>query len=441
MKKIIISILVISVLVVLGIPFISGIIAEKIVKANILQINQIAEDTGKEITIAIQSYDRGIFSSTMEWRLSFGNLKRFYGMDDLLFIDNAKHGFTNVVSKTSLKKNQWFNTFVNEKLDGNNPLDITTTYKFSGEIDSQIDLKPFTFIQASETINIKPGHFKLFMEKGIKRIESDLVWSGCDVPGKITAQEVSLRSRMEKISTYVWDGKIAMGINKVCVEEGDEKFEHTNIMLETNMDYQPSENIVSIGMGYGADSFDIGQGLIEDVRIKINFNNIAATGYEAFMEQYGEVVQDVLKDIDESQDDPEKIKATFQSQLSDIGFSMIGVYEKLLKKDLELKISEVTAQLPIGKIQGKALLRLKKDMTMAQLLSIMMNPAAVLDIFSLTSNLKIPFELIGDNPSFLSPLYPGMKTGFFVRDGNILMHTSETKNGKLYLNKKEVILN
>ncbi len=178
MKKVIISILFISVLVVLGIPFLNGIIAEQIVKANVLQINQMYEDTGNDITIAIQSYDRGIFSSTMEWKLSFGNFKRFYNIDDLLLSDKAKHGYTNVISKTNLERNQWFNTFVNEKLDGNNPLEITTTYKYSEDVESKIELKPFTFIQESETINIKAGRLRLSMDKGIKHINSDLICAG-----------------------------------------------------------------------------------------------------------------------------------------------------------------------------------------------------------------------------------------------------------------------
>ncbi len=444
MKKLGIGILIIVLFGFIGIPYINGYMVEKIVRDSFSNINQMYEETGNDISIEVQFYDRGFFSSQMEWKINFGSFSKFYKVDEIVLFDTAKHGYTNVKSKTSLEKNQWFNTFVNEKLDGTNPVEITTIYKFSGDIESNINLNAFLFEQDTETIEIKPGQLKISMDKGIKHIGTDLTWEGCSVPGKMVAEEVSLHSRLEKISTYIWNGEMKANLGKIVAENTintKETFELTKVMFETHMDYQESENNISMGIRYGADSFDTGKGPIKDVYMNVGIKNIDAQGYEAFMVQYLQLVQAMIKEIENSKDNPDKVRTAMQNRMAELGLPTIGIYEKLLKKDLEFQISELKATLPLGDIKGQLSLKLKKDMTMAQFLPIMMNPAVVLNIFSLTSNLNIPFDLIGENPRFLSPLYPGMKTGLFIKDGKNLVHSSKTKDGKLYLNNKEVILN
>ncbi len=80
-------------------------------------------------------------------------------------------------------------------------------------------------------------------------------------------------------------------------------------------------------------------------------------------------------------------------------------------------------------------------MTLTRFISIMMQPAAVLDVFLLKSDISLPCELVGDNPWLRTPIYSGMQTGFFIKDKDNLIHTAETKAGKLFLNEKEVLLN
>jgi hypothetical protein len=116
------------------------------------------------------------------------------------------------------------------------------------------------------------------------------------------------------------------------------------------------------------------------------------------------------------------------------------VYEKLLKQGLELQISDLKAQLSQGQIKGNMTLGLRKDMTLAQFFPIIVQPGLALDIFSLKSDLILPYELIADKKNLLHPIFPGMQTGFFVKKGNNLIHSAETRNGKLFLNGQEVEL-
>jgi hypothetical protein len=79
-------------------------------------------------------------------------------------------------------------------------------------------------------------------------------------------------------------------------------------------------------------------------------------------------------------------------------------------------------------------------MTLAGFIPIVMNPYLALDIFSLESKLSLPARMAGNNPDLISPIYPGMQTGFFLQTGDRLTHEAQTRDGRLFLNQKEVEL-
>jgi hypothetical protein len=119
---------------------------------------------------------------------------------------------------------------------------------------------------------------------------------------------------------------------------------------------------------------------------------------------------------------------------------MMAVYEKLLKAGLELQVADLAIKLPEGDITGGVTLRLLKDMTFMQFAPIVDQPELLFDIFYLKSDLSLPVGLVGDNPKLLTPVFPGMRTGLFVKSGNNLVHTAETTDGKLIVNSEEVVL-
>ena len=159
------------------------------------------------------------------------------------------------------------------------------------------------------------------------------------------------------------------------------------------------------------------------------------------MQLYTEMANTILQEITAAEDDPEKMKTVFQEQMGRTQFQMMTAYESLLKKGLEFQISDLHAQLPSGEVKGDAVLSLNKDMTFAQFIPLVHQPELVVDVFSLKSDVSLPAELVGDNPDLLSPIYPGMQTGLFVKNGENLTHKAETRDSKLYLNGLEVEFN
>ncbi|RLC23473.1 MAG: hypothetical protein DRH93_07215 [Deltaproteobacteria bacterium] len=441
MKKVIIIIGLIIIVAGVGTPFVNGLVMERIVKQSFGDINQMSVDAGSDFSIEINQYNRNFSSSQIVWKIKSDALKSLYGVEEIVFVDHVDHGITGIVSTTSLEENKWFKAFVNKKLNGKNPLKIKTEYKLSGNIDSTISLDAFSFKDGSDVIEMMPGTLLIKFDKGLKNILSEMIWEGCSVSQKLRVDQLSFDSKIKKISTYIWEGNLAFKIKNIKVDDEKEQIDITNLMCGYALDYNKADSSLSVEMEYGIDNFKTRLDTINDAFARIRLNRIDAQGYENFMKTYSQLINDIMDDIAASRHDPDIIKKTIEKKMASIGLQMVGVYEKFLKQGFEIQISDVRAQLPQGKIKGDITLALKKDMTMTQFIPILIQPSAALDIFLLKSCVSLPYELAGDNQWLLTPVYPGMQTGLFIKDGDHLIHKAETSDGKLILNGKEMLLN
>ncbi len=441
MKKIILAVVVLLIIAGSCTPFFSGLLIEQIVKRTVGDVNQMYADTGSDMSVEIVTYDRDFYSSRVEWKIKFGALKAFYGIEEMVFLDQAHHGFYGVVSTTSLEKNKWFKNIVNNKLNGENPLEIKTEYKYSGDIESNIVMDGFSFRQGDDTFEMMPGQVFIKLDKGIKNIISQMRWGGCNVPEKFKIAGLSYDSKMERISKLIWDGNISFAIEHLTARDNSDNFELFDAKCDYTMDYNAEEQSLSFKMGYGAGNIKFVNNDIKDAFVQLNINRIDARGYEELVRLYSQMMNNVVRDIVRTKENPDAIKEAVEQHMGTIWIQMLGLYEKLLKKGFEIQIADLKAELPQGNIKGDFTLSLKKDMTMAQFIPIMMQPSVALDIFSLKSELIFPYQLIGDNQILLSPVYQGMQTGLFIKDKENARHTAQTREGKLFLNQKEVLLN
>jgi len=441
MKKIIVGVVLLLVVAGVCVPIVNGFIMEKVVRQFQNDLNEMYVETGSGVTIEIIKYDRNFFSSEIEWSIKLGSLQSMYGVDEIILVDQVDHGFTGVVTKTSLEKNQWFVDLLNDKLGGKNPLNITTAYKLSGEIESIIDIDAFSFQVKEETVNFRPGRVVTECGKGLTHLLSEATWEGLAVPDKAGMEGVSLIYDLDKISTYIWDGKISYTIDTIKIDDQGENFELVDFKGEYTLDFDRGKNILSTGGEVKIDNLVAGNKVVKDTFFRLDANNIDAQGYEEFMKLYAQAAYSVMDGMIAAKEDPEKINKVLGEQITTIGFQMMVAAEKILKKGLEFKISDLHAQLDEGRIAGNMELKLNQDVAFIQLATIATQPNLAFDILSLQSDLSFPAKLVGDNTMLVSPVYQGMQTGLFVEDGERLVHRAQTKNGKLFLNGKEVIFN
>ncbi len=440
MKKAIIGVLLLLIIAGVGAPFVSGLMMEKVVKRSFSDLNKMYADAGYDVTVEVVKYDRKYASSEIEWKVNLGSLKAVYGIDEIIFIDRADHQYTGVVTRTSLEKNKWFTDFVSNKLNGKNPLAIVTEYKLSGDIHSAIALEAFSLPVRGEMVEIKTGKADFSFDKDLVNFTSEASWQGFSVADKLKVDGVSAASSLEKISTYIWDGEFSFGVERAKITGRVEQFELVNFKGDYSLDVDKEENTVSVVASFGADHVLADHDKVDDAFVRIGVVNLDIPGFEDFMKLYAKMTNNILKDINAAGNDPEILKKILKQQVVRSQFQMLTAYEGLMKQGLEIQISDLHAVLPQGEVKGDAALSLNKDMTFAQFVPLQQQPELLLDIFSLHSDVSFPAELVGDNPVLLEPIYPGMKTGLFVRDGENLVHKAETQDGKLYLNGQEVSL-
>ncbi|MBI9092137.1 MAG: DUF945 family protein [Desulfobacterium sp.] len=441
MKKMGIALVFIILIAGVGSPIFSGIMMERVVNNSVEEINEMYAETGSDIALEIIRYDRSLFSSEIEWRINLGSMTTFYSTKDLVLVDRADHGFLGVTSKTSLENNRWFTDWVEDKLSGDNPLEIETRYKVLGNITTTLTLKAFSITEDDDVINILPAQMAFETGMDLQNIAVHGRWDGLSVPEKLNIDGIAIESKLDKISTYIWQGDTSISVNQATVTDKRNPVAFSDFKCTYNMDYDKAENAVSLGMEYGIAGIKTQEDELLDGFVRLGINRIDAQGYEAFMKLYSTEMNNIMKTIAGSQQTPDEMNEMMEAEMLRIGPRLIGPAEKLLKKGLEIEITGLKAQLPQGKIKGDLSLSLKQDMTMAQFIPIAMQPGAALDILSLKSAITLPSELTGDNPQLLAPVYPGMQTGLFIKQGDNLVHRAETRDGKLFINEKEFLFN
>lgn len=441
MKKLIIGVVVILGIAALAVPFGCGLVMERIVRETLSNLNALYANSGHDISAEIVRYDRGYSSSEIEWKIKFGRMKALYGgVDEVVFVDRAEHGISGIVARTSLEKNSWYTDFVNGKLAGKDPLHITTKYNFAGGVEATIAMDAFVIQAEQESFAVKPGRVALASDNQFKKFTSEASWEGLAVAEKLVVDGVSLKSDLTMISPYIWDGKVLMAVQKTAAKEGGEQFDLTNLKVDYLLKYDKDRNKLSASAEYGVDSLAFGMEKIDKAFARIAINGVDGKGYEEFMKMYTALMSDVLGDIVAAKDDPEKMQQIIDKKMAVIGFQMVAAGEKLLTQGLEFQVSDLRVQVPEGDIKADVVISLKKDMTFAQFIPVINQPALALEIFSLKSMVSLPEKLVGDVPMLFAPVYPGMQTGLFVKDGLNILHKAETRDGKLFLNDKEVVL-
>jgi uncharacterized protein YdgA (DUF945 family) len=441
MKKIVVGVIAVLGIAALAVPFGCGLVMERMVRETLGNFNTMYAASGQDISAEIVRYDRGYSSSEIEWKIKFGRMKAIYGVDEVVFVERAEHGLHGIVSNTSLEKNSWYTAFVSSRLAGQDPLHITTKFKFNGEAEATVALDAFVFQAERDLMAVRAGKIILASDQAFKKFVTDASWEGMEVAGKFGLGGTSLQSELTMISPYIWEGKVSMAVQKAEATEGNERFDLTNLKLDYLLKHDKDRNTLSASAEYGVDSLNIGAEKLEKVFARIGISGVDGKGYEEFMKLYTATMATLLGDIVAAKDDPGKMNQIIERRMAVSGIQIVAAGEKLLTEGLELRISDLHVQVPEGEIKGEVLLGLKKDMTFAQFIPVVNQPSLALEIFTLKSALSLPEKLAGDDAAILfSPVYPGMQGGLFVKDGVNIRHTAETRDGKLYLNDEEVVL-
>ena len=440
MKKIIVVVLALLVVIVGVIPLASGFILERTVHKTAEDLNLIYANSALGYSVEIVSYDRGYLTSDFEWKINMRALKNVCGIESVLLKEHARHGYSGVVSTTSLEENAWFNSFVNDKLQGRDPFHIQTVFSLFGGIESTVALDAFSVVVEGEEFNVKQGEIVIAADRMLKNFVSSGNWQGVAVGEKISVGEISMASNLEMISEFIWDGDVVFDVKNLSAMDKDAEFDLVDMKVQYLLEADKDANTMGGDVLFSVDSLQVKDKKVDDASVRFVVKGIHLDEYEEFMKSYSQMISKIISDIKPNDKGNKKNDEIMKQEMAKIGFQIMGGYEKLLKEGLEVRISDLKFKLSDGEVKGDITLRLLKEMTFMQFAPIIYEPQLLLDIFHIKSDFSMPVKLVGENPKLLTPVHPGMQTGLFIKDGDNLVHSAETKGGKLFLNGKEVVL-
>jgi uncharacterized protein YdgA (DUF945 family) len=439
MRKIVAALTLILVLVAF-IPFINGLLMETTIRRAFANINALHADTGAGYSLEIVNYNRGYLTSDIDWKIDFGALNALYRIDGVVFTDHAKHGFGGVVSTTSLADNPWYAAFVNQMLQGKDPVHISTVYRLFGNMETTVIVDAFSAMVEGVTIQIKPGSLVVATDRHLTEFVSSGSWQGLSAGETLSVGRASVASNLNMVSTHIWNGDIRFDVEKISGKEKDGQFEISGMEGSYILNVDDDQRTLSAEAWLSVDRFNAKNAVVDESSVRFATKGLDINGYEAFMQMVTQSMSEYLANMASYENAPEMAKASVNQQLATIGFQMMAAYEKLLKAGLTVQISDLRANLPAGNINGQLTLRLLKDMRFVEFIPIAGQPERLFDYLYLKSKVSLPVKLIGENPKLLAPMVPGMQTGLFVRNGKLLTHQAETIDGKLMLNNHELIL-
>jgi len=331
--------------------------------------------------------------------------------------------------------------FVKEKLGGKDPISLSTRYYYSGGMETTATLAAFTLQADNLAVAVRPGQTRVAFDKEFKKINSHGSWQGLSVGEQLSLGQVSLEADLAMISPFIWDGGAKMTLASMAIKEEGNTIDLADAKIAYHSTFDSSAKTLSIIADYRVASLAAGPDKLSNLGAKFAVKGLNAAGYEEFMKLYTKTVGAMAGDLVAAKDDPAAVQRAMEQKMATIGLPLMSAGEKLLTKGLEFQLTDLRVGLPDGEIKGDVLLSLKKDMTFAQFIPLAGQPKLALEIFSLSSNFSIPEKLVADLPMLFIPVYQGMPTGLFILNGETAVHKAETRDGKLYLNDKEFVLN
>ncbi|MCG8617365.1 MAG: YdgA family protein [Desulfobacterales bacterium] len=444
MKKILIPIcLLIAALA--AVPFVNGMVAEKLAYQMADNVNRMYAQTCSDLRFSIDSYDRGLLDSRIRWQIDLGGMASVYPVDKVVFTERATHGLLGVESQTDLLENPWFADWVEKRQGGKNPLNITTRYPAFGPIISRITLTPFTVETPKKPLNVDAMEMTVTIEKDFSRMSYNGTWKGMNEDENNRLGQVEFDADLTRVTDMIWAGKGSASLAQFTASGNNSPVnvsgvDVTDVVMDFELAVSDANKNMDVEMGMQVGSVTMNGVSHKNWIFRLGIGAMDLKAYEELVTLYSKVVNQALAQAATPVLDAAGTDLAMKNALTGNAPQLMAALEKMLKKDFHIRIPELDITLPQGQITGNFHLGLKKDMTIAGFLPLMMQPSHALKIFTLKSDVTVPTAMLVGNANLTVPMLPGMTTGLFVVDGATARHQAETKDGKLYINGSEVTL-
>jgi len=441
MKKFLIVLICLAVVCAIGLPIANGIIMERTIKSVVAENNKKSAKAGTDLKIEILEYDRGLFSSRVNWRIE--NPQGFSGsnMGQVMLNTQGAHGFFSVNAHTDLQENPWYMEWLNTHLDGKDPLSIQTRFSIAGTMESTLQTKAFSIEEKGKQIDFHALNLNISMGKNFKTMDAKCKWEGLSQGNEVVMGPVTFTSDLYQLTDMIWVGQNTVSLTQLKINDG--RSDPLNLSeLTTNFETRASEDKKSLTMtmDFHLDRIELGDKPLSDWTATLKVKQIDTAALEQAITLYSKMMTQAGQRLEKSGAYPGDFQRILKESMARNTPQFMSILKDLLKKDLGMEITDLDIDLPEGKIIGNLDLNLKKDLDPSNIFVFAMQPDMLFSFFNLDAQLDIPYGLVGGIPTLTRPLLPGMATGLFVVKDDALSLDMHIREDKLFLNGNQVIL-
>jgi uncharacterized protein YdgA (DUF945 family) len=424
-----------------GFPFFKGIVLEQVVRQSVEDLNQEFAGSAKKIHVEILSWKKGWNRSVIGWQIQTPQLSALTGSDQLLLVDSLAHGYSsNLVSSTDLTQNQWYQTWVERDLGGKDPIAIQTVFTLAGDIRSQITMDAFSMTAGPDTVTIEKGAAHVEWSRDEKHLDTQFIWEGCKAGDRLNVGKIRLSAKSATTGRMIWEGTHDLSIDSMSIISARESLFLEKLLFRNTLSFNAANASFSVHTQIGADMLETGSEEIKDLKMRLELNHLDAGALERVFRAAKAASPDWKEALRHNRKGTTGLRRMARQQTKALKTALLDNWDRFLRKGCDIRIKDFTATVPEGRIAADVSLGLKKSMTLAGFLPVLLQPSQITDVFSLNSRIRLPYALVGYQSILLNPLVDIMPTGLFVTQGTDLVHEAQIRDNRLLLNQQEVLL-
>ncbi len=387
MKKVIISLACIAIIALFAMPFITGMIAEKATQDIVNTTNERSVEFGHT---EIVSYERGYKTTQSSFKWSYpGALQEGDNFVGYSCIGN--HGVLNYSYNCKIDNLEEYTTFVNDSLNGKDPLSLTGKVTLWGSIKQRLELEEFQFTDDSNVVSVKPAYINFDTNKELSDFIISGKLNGMDVKGgsdAFTLGQSEIKGDISLNEQGIGIGEIEFAVSSLNGLIKDQSTIELNDLLvvgqtqekgeNLDMDYQIKvENIIT-KLTDGETDIDL-----KKLNFAMSMHGVDTLKVAAINQKMSDFYNDILSN---------QSAEPSTEQLGSL-MAIVPDLEALLKSGLQLKTS-LSADVSKEPASAEFDIALIDNMTMAEFMLAFSNPESLLDKMSANLKTSIPDSIL-----------------------------------------------
>ena len=406
------------ILAMLLMPYLTGRVAESVTQQLTTQINQNNPEYGE---LSVLDYQRGFRSTQSRFSWKPSQLSKSPLKPEVVLKCDGSHGVFSYSYDCQFENAERYTDFVNQRLDGVDPLTIGGSVNLLGSIRHSFHLKAFELDSDGEAISVLPGFINVVSDKSLQSFVIDGEFQGIEAEGSdglLLLGPTTVSGEVHQNDLDLAIGEVTLAVQNIALEsESQGKVEINGLALHS----QALENSESLNVSYRLAVKQFKQtGAMGDLNLANLTMDFQMAGIDMLQ------MSSLNKKLDALNEQPDS--AQNASLLA-----LLPAFESMLKPGLSLEL-QLSADHLASSVDANLTMSLTNNLTLGDFLLFSVNPRNLFTKMNVKLTNKIPYSFVDENPNLqgamaLSPWHvkseDAYTTDFRIADGSIQLNENE----------------